>query len=166
MSTNRTKVKMIFSLLIILVLMAILWSMGQSDWHLNRNVHNEIPKGEMKFVEEGLYKDTLGLLWELQPPEKNLFHQPDERIAPVDNPYPNIEYKKPIDLDNPNLKFLSKLDNGGSYEAILQPDGNFLESGKKQGTYNYGDPSGFIGTAKHVLWDVLPHFVNSNYQKP
>ena len=63
----------------------------------------------------------------------------------------------------PNLKFLSPDGDGGSYEAILQPDGTCLITGKKQGTYNYSDPTGFMGYFKHIFMDVIPHFFTSDY---
>jgi hypothetical protein len=69
-----------------------------------------------------------------------------------------------MDVKNPNLKFLCQLENGASYEAILQPDGTFLTEGGKMGTYNYSHPGDIIGIIKHMVWDVLPHFMNADYQ--
>ncbi len=156
----------IFFLIIIFLLLISLWLIGQSDWHLNRNKHNKLPVGELKALKDDLYKDEAGLIWELQPHIKNKFHQPDsgEEIEIPDNPYPNVNGTLPFDRENPNLKFLSRTDNGGSYEAILQPNGEYLTTGLKQGTYNYSHPRGFLGSLKHGIFDVLPHFINSKYK--
>ncbi len=81
-----------------------------------------------------------------------------------DNPYRGLKLSQAYDPKNPNLKFLSKTANGGSYEAILQPNGEYLTEGKKKGTYNYGHPDGLWGSLKHTFFDVIPHFVNSNYK--
>ena len=149
--------------LIIVVLILIVWFIGESDWHLDRNKHNQLPIGNLKKVETNLYEDKSGQSWELQPHIKNKFHQPMEESKTIENPYPNVDDTLKFDTKNPNLKFLSELDNGGSYEAILKPNGKYLTSGIKQGTYNYGHPSGFWGTFKHVFLDVMPHFVNGKY---
>jgi hypothetical protein len=82
----------------------------------------------------------------------------------VKNPYPNVNVSLKFDRKNPNLKFLSKIKNNGSYEAILKPNGEYLTEGLKQGTYNYSHPSGFFDSIKHVLFDVIPHFINSKYK--
>ena len=37
-------------------------------------------------------------------------------------------------------------------------------SGPKRGTYNYGHPSVFFGSLKHVIYDVIPHFVSAEYK--
>ncbi len=151
-------------LAILMVLAVGFLVMGQSSWHLRRNQHNKLPTGKLTHDEGDWYKDEAGLKWQLQPAIKNKFHQPSKKIEPVENPYPNVD--KPIKFDpkNPNLKFLSKTKQDTSYEAILQPDGTYLTKGKKQGTYNYGHPSGFWGSTKHLFLDVVPHFVNSNYR--
>ena len=54
--------------------------------------------------------------------------------------------------------------DGGSHEAILQPNGVYLTTGPKKATYNYGHPEGVIGIVKHIILDVIPHFANSNYK--
>ena len=48
--------------------------------------------------------DEKGLSWELQPHIKNKFHQPDQEIEMVINPYPNVDGAPTIDLKNSNLK--------------------------------------------------------------
>ena len=98
------------------------------------------------------------------PQSKNIFHQPDQAVDIVDNPYPNVEGVLEFDTKNPNWKLLCRTDNGGSYEAILQPDGTYLKNGLKQGTYNYGHPDGLWGSIKHTFFDVIPHFINANYK--
>ena len=151
-------------ILIVLLLIVTFWVLGHSEYHLNRNKHNKLPIGNLTLLEKNIYKDEAGLHWELQPHIKNKFHQPDEEVQMVENAYPNVEGEIEFDTKNPNLKFLSKLKNGGSYEAILQPDGTYLTTGLKQGTYNYGHPDGLWGSLKHTFLDVIPHFVNSNYK--
>jgi hypothetical protein len=153
-------------ILIVLLFMLLVsyWIIGQSDWHLNRNKHNKLPKGALKHFEEHMYVDETGLKWELQPHIKNKFHQPDQEIEMVNNPYPNVNKRLKFDPKNSNLKFLSKIKNKGSYEAILKPNGEYLTEGQKQGTYNYSHPSGFFNNIKHVLFDVIPHFINSKYK--
>jgi hypothetical protein len=150
-------------LLLVVVLISILWISGQSDWHIDRNKQNKLPAGVLKSLNGNLYEDEVGLVWELQPQIKNKFHQPDQESEIVENPYPNVDGHLSFDTKNPNIKFLSRTDDGGSYEAILQPNGEYLTKGLKQGTYNYGHPNGFWGTTKHVFFDVLPHFVNAEY---
>lgn len=155
----------IFLVVLVLIIGISIYLMGQSKWHLQRNQYNQLPNGKLRLHEGQVYLDETELQWELQPHIKNKFHQPDGPVQAIADPYPNVdnEYLK-MDVNNPNLKFLCKLDNGGSYEAILQPDGQYLTKGKKQGTYNYGHPSGLPGTLKHTMWDVIPHFVNSAYE--
>ena len=148
----------------IVVLLLIGWFMGQSDWHIDRNKNNKLPIGNLKKVKESFYKDETGRVWELQPHIKNKFHQPDEEIENVENPYPNVYPRPKLDTKNSNIKFLSELKNRGSYEAILQPNGVYLIKGVKQGTYNYGHPSGFWGSFKHVFLHVFPHFYNDKYK--
>jgi hypothetical protein len=137
---------------------------GRADWHLNRNQLNQLPDGNLTHLKGNEYLDDSGLSWELQPAIKNKFHQPGYEIPKPERPYPNVKGDISYDPKNANLKFLSKLENGGSYEAILQPDGTYLTTGKKQGTYNYGHPDGFLGTFKHVLFDVIPHFSSAKYK--
>jgi hypothetical protein len=151
-------------IILIIILIVSLLMMGNSDWHLNRNKHNKLPVGELKHFKNEIYKDETGLIWELQPAIKNKFHQPDHEVKMIENPYLGLKLSEAYDPKNPNLKFLSKTAAGGSYEAILQPNGKYLTEGKKMGTYNYGHPSGFFGSLKHTFLDVIPHFVNSNYK--
>lgn len=163
---SQTPQKMRITLVVLIViLVASLWMMGQSDWHLNRNKHNKLPEGRLNHLKDNSYEDEVGLIWELQPTIKNLFHQPDQEIQIPVNPYANVTGAPEIDPKNPNLKFLSVTETGGSYEAILQPNGDYLITGKKKGTYNYGHPDGFFGNTKHVFFDIIPHFINSKYYK-
>lgn len=118
--------------------------------------------------EGNFYKDEAGLIWELQPNSKNIFHQPDQTpvpAPPIPVPYPNILPALNYNPDYPNLKFLSLDGKGGSFEGILQPDGTYLIKGKKQGTFNYANPLGFWGYFKHAVLDVIPHLFNSNYDE-
>jgi hypothetical protein len=154
----------IILIVLIFVLLVLYWIIGQSSWHLNRNKYNKLPEGDLKHVKENMYVDETGLSWELQPHIKNKFHQPDQEIEMVKNPYPNVNVRLKFDRKNPNLKFLSKIKNSGSYEAILEPNGEYLTEGLRQGTYNYSHPSGFFDSVKHVLFDVIPHFINSKYK--
>jgi hypothetical protein len=154
----------IILIVLIFVLLISYWIIGQSGWHLNRNKYNKLPEGDLKHLKKNMYVDETGLSWELQPHIKNKFHQPDQEIEMVKNPYPNVNVRLKFDPKNPNLKFLSKIKNSGSYEAILEPNGQYLTEGLKQGTYNYSHPSGFFGSVKHVLFDVIPHFINSKYK--
>ena len=151
-------------IIFIIVLLLIGWFIGNSDWHLDRNSNNILPIGNLIEVTTDIYKDQNGRIWELQPSIKNKFHQPDEESEMVEKPYPNVDHVRPFDTKNPNLKFLSELKNGCSYEAILEPSGKYLKSGIKQGTYNYAHPSGFWGNFKHGLLDVIPHFFNGDYK--
>lgn len=152
------------AIIFILILLLIGWFIGESDWHLDRNKHNKLPIGNLKKIADNIYTDESGRIWELQPSIKNKFHQPDQESKKVENPYPNLDAIPKFDIKNPNLKFLSELENGCSYEAILQPDGIYLIKGIKQGTYNYAHPSGFLGSFKHVFLDVIPHFFNGEYK--
>lgn len=154
-----------FLLFLILLIGISVYFMGQSKWHLQRNQKNQLPTGKLRLQTEPIYLDEAGLHWELQPHIKNKFHQIAGPVKAIPQPYPNVVNENlEMDVNNANLKFLCPLGNGGSYEAILQPDGQYLTEGIKQGTYNYGHPSGLGGMLKHTLWDVIPHFVNSNYE--
>lgn len=154
-----------FLTLFLLFCAAIFW-MGQSKWHLQRNFRNQLPTGKLTLKSGRIYVDEANLEWERQPHIKNKFHQPNGPVTLIENPYPIvIDTSLQMDVNNPNLKFLCKLEEGGSYEAILQPDGQYLVDGAKQGTFNYGHPSGLWGTLKHALLDVFPHFVNANYER-
>ncbi len=139
--------------------------MGQSDWHLQRNQGNRLPEGKLIHHAGAIFHDQQGLEWELQPAIKNKFHQPKEPVNPVESPYPTlVDTTLLMDVKNPNLKFLCQQENGASYEAILQPDGQYLTTGLQQGTYNYAHPGSLWGMTKHTFLDVLPHFVRSDYE--
>ncbi|GLR16685.1 eCIS core domain-containing protein [Portibacter lacus] len=131
-----------------------------TDDHRERNVQNRFPAGILRdsvtgvtgsyeYVEGGsnLYLDDENREWRLLSDAKNVFHQPEGAPSGF----------------SPNKKFLSFDTRGGSFEAILQPnpDGtytnNWLNSGDRQGTYNYYDPD--TAPVGHVLYDVLPHMV-------
>jgi hypothetical protein len=153
-------------LFVCLLIITGLMILSNGDWHLKRNKLNKLPKGILALKKGTIYTDQDGLNWELQAHSKNIFHQPDITpvpAPPIPVPYPDVEPALKYDPDFPNLKFLSLDGKGGSYECILQPDGLFLIIGKKQGTYNYSNPSGVWGYTKHAFLDVLPHFFNSNY---
>lgn len=156
------KVRFVFlGLLVLIIGMGIL---SHGDWHLKRNKRNKLPKGDLTQIEGSTYVDEAKMNWILQPNSKNIFHQPDlTPIPPIPIPYPNVSPRLTYDPDYPNLKFLSPNGYGASFEAILQPDGSYLIAGKKQGTYNYSDPIGFMGYLMHGLLDVIPHFYTSNY---
>jgi len=153
-------------LIILIALLASAFLTCQLPWHVNRNTHNVLPTGKLTLVAANTYQDEQQLIWELQPQQLNIFHQPEHPIEHLKNAYPNLNQKPVLDLHNPNLKLLSKTGNGASYEAILQPNGSYLTTGPTQGTYNYGHPAGFIGITKHTLLDVIPHFINAHYQLP
>lgn len=155
-----------FAVLLIITIVIGLMVVSCGEWHLKRNKRNKLPKGTLTLQNGAIYMDEAGLSWELQPHSKNIFHQPENTpvpAPPISVPYPNVDPALNYDADYPNLKFLSLDGKGGSYECILQPDGSYLITGKKQGTYNYSNPSGLWGYIKHGLLDVLPHFFNSNY---
>lgn len=151
-------------LAIVAILVITFLILGNTAWHLHRNQYNQLPKGVLQHEQGDFYKDETGTMWELQPAIKNKFHQPSQPVEDIANPYPNVSKKIEMDAKNPNLKFLSVQEKNTSYEAILQPNGTYLTSGKKQGTYNYAHPNGIWGMVKHTFLDVLPHFVNSNYK--
>ncbi len=150
--------------ILIFILFVSILIIGHSDWHLNRNKHNKLPEGRLKHLKDDIYTDETGLIWELKPHIKNKFHQPDQESEMVNNPYPNVGGTLTFDPENPYLKFLSKIDNNGSYEAILQPNGKYLTEGPQQGSYNYGHPSGFLGSIKHFFLDMIPHSINTEYK--
>ena len=155
---------MLTTIIILVILVLAFLVFGNSSWHLDRNKFNKIPSGYLKHLKGMIYVDEIGLFWELQDQKKNLFHQPDHEVESINNPYPNVEGGFELDTKNPNLKFLCKNGTGGSFEAILQPDGEYLTTGVKQGTFNYGHPEGFWGSFKHALLDVIPHFINARYR--
>lgn len=131
----------VFAIFILLVVLALVC---RGDWHLKRNSLNKLPVGKLMLTEGSIYGDESGVHWELQPHSKNIFHQPEiTPVLPIEKPYPNIIPPLVFDPYHPNLKFLSNDGGGGSFEAILQQDGTYLLTGKKQGTYNYSNPSGF-----------------------
>jgi hypothetical protein len=149
----------------LVILIASFFIYGYSETHLNRNKYNRLPNGTLKLKKDQAYIDEDNLVWEKQPQTKNIFHQPENKVSPVKNPYPNVKGSLHFDSNSPNWKFLSECKGSkGSYEAILQPDGSYLTKGKKQGTYNYGHPSGFLGNLRHTFLDVIPHFINGNYK--
>lgn len=160
----KRRLTITFSLMVFI--MAVIWAMGQSSWHLDRNVHNVLPAGILTLEKGMLYQDTTGREWIRLPANMNAFHQPKKPVAAPAQPYGNAisELTFNYDADNSNLKFLSKTVDGGSFEAILQPDGTYLETGPQLGTYNYGHPQGAWGLVRHTVWDVLPHFANGNYR--
>lgn len=155
------KKKILYAIIIIVV---AFYALSQSSYHVDRNQHNLLPKGILKPDGDRLYVDEADRIWELQPQIKNKFHQPPGPVPPIPVPYPNVVGSLEFDVNSPNWKFLSKVEEGnGSYEAILQPEGTYLTDGEKQGTYNYGHPSGFLGSFKHTFLDVIPHFFNDDY---
>lgn len=152
-------------LYVIIIIVVAFYALSQSSYHVNRNKHNLLPTGILTPNSDKLYTDEEGLVWELQPQIKNKFHQPSGPVPPIPVPYPNVIGSLEFDTNNPNWKFLSKVEQGsGSYEAILQPDGTYLIEGSKQGTYNYGHPDGLWGSLKHTFLDVIPHFFNGEYK--
>jgi hypothetical protein len=151
-------------LLLLVFFVVIFYVLSQSSFHEDRNKHNLIPVGVLTPVGDQWYKDETDRIWELQPQIKNKFHQPSSPVPPIPVPYPNVEGSLEFDPKSPNWKFLSEVKEGsGSYEAILQPDGTYLTTGTKQGTYNYGHPSGFWGSVRHTFLDLIPHFFNDDY---
>jgi len=155
---------LLISVFVILILLIVLSVVSSGDWHLKRNRLNKLPSGKLVLNEVSIYTDESGVQWELQPQSKNIFHQPEDTpVTSIPNPYPNVSPQLDFDPYRPNLKFLSSDGEGGSYEAILLQDGTYLVTGEKQGTYNYANPSGLWGTIKHGIFDVLPHFFNSEY---
>lgn len=149
---------------LLFVVVSSVW-MGNSNWHLNRNMHNKLPVGELVVLSGSLFEDESGAVWILEPQAKNIFHQPDEAVAPIANPYPILDTILELDVENPNLKFLCSDASGGSYEAILQPNGEWITRGILQGTYNFAHPNGVWGSIKHFFADMIPGFVNSQYNR-
>jgi hypothetical protein len=131
---------------------------------VKRNRNNKLPIGKLTKTNGTNYIDEAKLNWVLQSNSMNIFHQPNN--IPVPKPavaYPNVSPQLKYKPNYPNLKFLSTDGNGGSYEAILQPNGTYLITGKKQGTYNYSNPTGFFGFAKHIPDEWLQN-LPANYQ--
>lgn len=158
MRSKLKKFLVVFGAIIVVVIIIC-----QFGWHLNRNVYNQTPVGILDHIQDKQYQDENGLVWELQPHSKNIFHQPESSVAAIANPYPNINDSLPYDSENSNLKFLCIQESGSSFEVIIQPDGSFLNQGKKKGTYNYFHPSGFWGNTMHIIVDVIPHLISSDY---
>ena len=150
--------------LVLFITVIFYWITCQFSWHLNRNSLNVLPKGELTQIDISLYQDENHLIWELQPHLMNVFHQPEGVIESVEIAYPNMDTSPMFDIENPNLKLLRKTKDGGSHEAILQPNGTYLSKGPKKATYNYGHPEGVWGMTKHIILDVFPHFANSDYK--
>jgi hypothetical protein len=148
----------------LLLLLIICWGMGQSAWHLERNRLNVLPKGKLVATAKKQFKDADGRIWELQPQIKNKFHQPDAPAQLTENPYEKVVSGLAFNPQTPNWKLLSRTEDGGSHEAILQPNGKYLTTGPKRGTYNYGHPDGLVGMVKHAIYDVIPHFFNTHYE--
>ncbi len=152
-------------LYVVIIVVVAFYALSQSSYHVDRNQYNLLPVGILKPNGATLYVDEADRIWELQPQIKNKFHQPAGPVPPVPIPYPNVVGSLEFDAHSPNWKFLSQIEEGsGSYEAILQPDGTYLTTGPKQGTYNYGHPSGVWGSLKHTFLDVIPHFFNGEYR--
>ena len=150
---------------VLAVIVGAFFVLSRSNFHVKRNTHNLLPVGMLTPSGDVLYKDEVDRIWELQPQIRNKFHQPPGPVPPVPIPYPNVVGSLEFDSHNPNWKLLSKVEEGGgSYEAILQPEGTYLTTGPRQGTYNYGHPTGLWGNIKHVLLDVIPHLLNGTYQ--
>ena len=147
----------------LLSIIAGYWLFSQGEWHTDRNKNNRLPIGTLRQIDKQFFKDSLGQTWRLQPNNKNELHQPNSTIEKPLNPYPNVKGDIKFNSNYPNLKFTCSTKNGCSFEAILQPSGNFLLEGPKRGTFNYAHPNGFIGNLKHLLIDLLPHLLNANY---
>ncbi len=154
--------KYVFSVLALLLSGLLIFSF--SDLHSNRNQYNCFPKGFLVQLDSLTYQYEAGLIWGIQSHSNNIFHQPDALLVKKQpKKYAILENSPLIDPKHPNIKLLFLLPSGGSYEAILQPDGTYLNTGKKLGTYNYSSPKGFWGSTKHLIYDVIPHLINSNY---
>ena len=144
--------------------MLLIWSWSSMPWHTARNKFNQLPAGNLKHIKDSLFIDSNSDRWILQPHSANIFHQSYEIPLKIELPYPNISNRQfEYDPNHPNLKFLQTDYTGGSKEAILQPNGKWLNAGSKMGTFNYSDPTGFWGTLGHGIFDVLPHIFSSDY---
>ncbi len=153
-----------FVLIVLAVLLAGLLVFSFSGLHSNRNNNNRFPKGFLTQKDSVTYQDEVGLIWEIQPHGANTFHQPDALPVVTHNQkYKVLENSPRIDPEHPNVKLLCLLPSGTSYEAILQPNGTYLNTSSKTSTYNYSSPKGFWASVKHGIFDVLPHLINSNY---
>lgn len=151
-------------LIVLAILLIGLLIFSFSDLHVNRNSNNRFPMGFLTQKDSVTYQDEAGLIWEIQPHSLNTFHQPDALpLITEDMIYKDLENSPLIDPEHPNIKLLCLLPNGDSYEAILQPNGSYLNKGSKISTYNYSSPKGFWASVKHGIVDVIPHLINSNY---
>lgn len=150
-------------LLVLTILILSIWGLSNGSWHTARNDYNLFPVSGLTHLQDNIYLDTLGIRWELQPHSMNTFHQPVEPIEFTGIPYAPVLTGVEYDPEYPNLKFLSVDDEGGSYEAILQPNGQFLNTGPLLGTYNYCHPEGFFGKIGHGILDVIPHLFCGTY---
>lgn len=143
-------------------------------WHYGRTyMFSMIPVGSLtpvggasaefdnNFLTSSQYQDANGNTWELYGKYWSQYHQP------------------PGSADSPNKKFVLPDSRGGSFEAILMPDGasatvpakapytyrtnNWLTSGPLMGTYNYADGGAslqsFFG---HLGLDVVWHSIDQN----
>ncbi len=137
-----------------------------SDYHLNRNINNQLPIGKLSNIDEITFSDEMENTWILQPNSKNEFHQPSEIfLNDVSFPYSILEIPPKINPEYPYLKLLCIQKDGSSYEAILKPNNEYLTIGKERGTFNYASPEGLWGSIKHTFIDVIPHFICSEYEQ-
>ncbi len=132
-------------------------------WHVRRNQFNKDPIGIFIYQGNQRYLDGGGLTWRLVPPSGSVYHQ-----TPLESElrhyYSNFEVPPIFNPESPNLKMLSKTNNGASFEAVVLPNGTLLLAGAQQATYNYSDPSGLLGNIGHLFLDLIPHWINSNYE--
>lgn len=135
-----------------------------SSWHLDRNIANVLPEGKLIFIKGNQFKDSKKRVWKLQSQQNNMFHQPTSRFTYKNDFYPNFNVRLRVNRDKPNIKLLSETGRCSSFEAILQPDGTYLMSGKERSTYNYCHPKDFFGKVGHLFVDVIPHLINSDYK--
>ena len=136
---------------------------------MDRNIYNQLPAGNLIQIEENIFSDKNENKWELQPNNKNLFHQPSgvftgEMLRDIETPYSILNNPPEIDFEYPNIKLLCIQEDGSSFEAILRPNNEYVITGKIRGTYNYASPNGFWGALKHTILDVIPHFICSDYK--
>ncbi len=158
---------------------------SNSERHTERNQHNQLPTGILRKESDGSagiydyddggdnnYVDDAGRVWVQMSEGESVYHQPKEIVdGAIDYQWQSFAaWWNDEELgDLPNKKFISRDDQGGSFEAVLQPneDGtytnNWLNSGTQQGTYNYSSPDSFGGKIGHFVDDVLPHYLNEDY---
>lgn len=159
-------------------------------WHLGRvALYSMYPKGRLTprggaspsfdyrggllypAPERNTYTDAAGVAWVLNPDWQAAFHQPEWWDG---------------EGDAPNKKFVALDGRGGSYEAVLQPDGtatwsargprgqysydalNWLRAARGMkwiGTYNYADATEPVSQPGLLHWivDVRPHDKDANY---